>query len=124
MREQKLISEKNMQILPIINPSQTPLEIKPAPTSAIGFGNPEDSPMQSSKPAKVSKVLMVGNLPTMKENYSGLIMRVFNLFCHYGNVSAIKIFYKNRNFAAIEFQNSHQATIAMQNLDRIEFYGN
>lgn len=67
---------------------------------------------------------MVTNLPTVKENYSGLIMRLFNLFCHYGNVTAIKIFYRNRSYAALEFQNTHQATLALDNLDQIQFYGN
>jgi len=84
-------------------PTDESIEIRPASTSA-NFENAS---------AKVSKVLMISNLPNVQENYTGMIMRLFNLFCHYGNVSAIKISYRNRNCAAIEFQNTHQATFTM-----------
>ena len=45
MRENKLISEKSIQILPIISPkpSQAQIENRPASTSAVGSSYPKDS---------------------------------------------------------------------------------
>ena len=59
----------------------------------------------------------------IRDNYSGLLNKMFKLFGHYGNVSRIRIFTNDRNKALIEYQNLEQAVEAHKHLDKIPFFG-
>ena len=68
---------------------------------------------------KSNKILMVKNLP---KNVTARML--FRLFGMYGNVQKIKIFYKNRENALVEYQDQFQANLAKVSLNNCPLFGN
>lgn len=66
---------------------------------------------------------MNGQEQTDHAFYKSLHKKLFNLLGLYGNVIRIKILFKNRRNALIEFQNPEQAQKCKHHLNKIPFYG-
>jgi hypothetical protein len=60
-------------------------------------------PQAEAAPAKEARVLIVNNLPKT-EDYESIIQHIYTLFCHYGNVTLIKIIYQNKQSAFVQFE--------------------
>lgn len=50
-------------------------------------------------------------------------MHLFRLFCNFGNVQRIKILYKNRQNALIQFEECEYARAAKNELQNVSFFG-
>ena len=64
----------------------------------------------------------MSNIPENNDS-SKTLLQLFNLFGCFGNVQRIKILYKNRSNALIQFSDPEYARLAKTELNNIPFFG-
>ena len=88
--------------------------------SAPAYSNNNEKSKDKKK--HLTRTLLVSNIPETEDNKRTL-NHLFNLFCCYGNVQRIKILYKNRSNALIQFVDPEYAKVAKNELNNIPFFG-
>lgn len=86
----------------------------------MGHLSNSNSPMKGHAETK-TRTLLVNGLPET-EDYPSLLKHMFKLFCTMGNVKRIKILFKKRTSALIQFEESEYAKVAKMELNDAPFF--